>query len=113
MSAQPDPIDRQATPASDPTPATGAPPAVRVKVVQNGPLQIKGAIELVDHDGNTYDTGGRKTVFLCRCGGSTTKPFCDGTHSRVGFAAAERAVTDADASTGGSAAAGRQTGGKA
>lgn len=34
----------------------------------------------------------QETVALCRCGASTKKPFCDGTHSRVGFRAAERAV---------------------
>ena len=40
---------------------------------------------------------GKPNVALCRCGGSTTKPFCDGTHSRRGFAAAERAVACEDA----------------
>jgi len=49
-------------------------------------------IEVTDADGHKYDVSGRKTVALCRCGGSTTKPFCDGTHSKIGFAAAERAV---------------------
>jgi 3-phenylpropionate/trans-cinnamate dioxygenase ferredoxin subunit len=32
------------------------------------------------------------TIALCRCGGSTTKPFCDGKHSERGFEGAERAV---------------------
>jgi CDGSH-type Zn-finger protein len=35
-------------------------------------------------------------VNLCRCGASTRKPFCDGTHSRMGFEAAERAVRQAE-----------------
>ncbi|MDB5462625.1 MAG: iron-binding protein, partial [Phenylobacterium sp.] len=38
------------------------------------------------------DVSGEKKIFLCRCGGSTTKPFCDGTHSKIGFQAAEAAV---------------------
>ena len=35
-------------------------------------------------DGKVYETEG--TVALCRCGGSSNKPFCDGTHSKIGFA---------------------------
>lgn len=68
-------------------PATAA--ATRITVVENGPLQVKGNVELVDHDGNPYVT--RRTVFLCRCGQSATKPFCDGSHVRTRFTARERA----------------------
>ena len=68
-------------------------PDVRITVTENGPLSIKGPITLIDQDGNQYDITARKRVVLCRCGRSTTKPFCDGTHSRTGFQAAERAVT--------------------
>ncbi|MEJ7797527.1 MAG: CDGSH iron-sulfur domain-containing protein [Solirubrobacteraceae bacterium] len=69
---------------------------VSITATENGPLSIKGPFRLVDADGNEYDISDRKRVSLCRCGGSTTKPFCDGTHSRVGFDAAERAVTALD-----------------
>lgn len=61
-----------------------------IKTVDNGPLQIKGPAQLVDHDGNSYDTG--RSIFLCRCGESRNKPFCDGTHAKVGFAASQRAT---------------------
>ena len=52
-------------------------------------------MRLIDVDGNEYNVGDPgEAIVLCRCGGSTTKPFCDGTHSKVGFQAAERAVRD-------------------
>lgn len=63
---------------------------VVITVRRNGPLLVKGPIELRDADGTLYETQGN--VALCRCGASTKKPFCDGTHSKVGFQAAEQAV---------------------
>ncbi len=64
-----------------------------IVVRENGPYLIRGPVRVVDADGNEFELPTHKPlVALCRCGGSTTKPFCDGTHSRVGFAAAERAV---------------------
>ncbi len=66
---------------------------VEMTVTENGPLLMRGPARLIDADGTEYDLSGRgDTVALCRCGGSTNKPFCDGTHSRTGFEAAERAV---------------------
>ena len=66
-------------------------PAVSITPLENGPYLVKGPVTLRDADGAEYPIE-RATIALCRCGGSTTKPFCDGTHSKVGFAAAERAV---------------------
>jgi len=52
----------------------------------------EGSIELVDGNGTPYDLTGKAAFSLCRCGGSVNKPFCDGTHSKIGFQAAEAAV---------------------
>jgi CDGSH-type Zn-finger protein len=66
---------------------------VEIKARENGPYRVTGPIRLIDADGSEYDLAERgEVIALCRCGGSTTKPFCDGTHSRTGFEAAERAV---------------------
>jgi CDGSH-type Zn-finger protein len=63
-----------------------------IKVRQNGPYLVEGDdVTLVDWNGQAY-TPPKRPFALCRCGGSTTKPFCDGTHSRAGFQAAEAAV---------------------
>jgi CDGSH-type Zn-finger protein len=67
--------------------------AVKITIRPNGPYLVEGDVELVDVNGNTIDTTARGPRFaLCRCGGSVTKPFCDGTHSKIGFQAAEAAV---------------------
>lgn len=71
---------------------------VVITALENGPYLVSGAACVSDPDGGTWDTGGRATFALCRCGGSKNKPFCDGTHSSIGFAAADRAVEEADGS---------------
>jgi CDGSH-type Zn-finger protein len=69
---------------------------VVIQVLRNGPYRVQGPVRIIDADGNSYDLTGKRRISLCRCGGSTTKPFCDGTHTRIGFAAAERAVAESD-----------------
>jgi CDGSH-type Zn-finger protein len=72
-----------------------------IQVRKNGPYRLEGEINLInliDHDGNPIPIPAGKTVIsLCRCGASVTKPFCDGTHSRIGFKGAEEAAAAADA----------------
>jgi len=60
--------------------------AARITPYANGPYLIRGDFEITDDRGKVVDTR-RKTVALCRCGKSRTKPFCDGTHKVTGFAA--------------------------
>ena len=55
-----------------------------VKPIQDGPLMVKGDIEVVDAQGNPLPVKG-EAAYLCRCGASANKPFCDGAHKRVGF----------------------------
>ena len=63
-----------------------------IKVRENGSYLVEGDdVTLVDWMGNAYEIP-KRPFSLCRCGGSTHKPFCDGTHSRAGFAAAEAAI---------------------
>jgi 3-phenylpropionate/trans-cinnamate dioxygenase ferredoxin subunit len=65
---------------------------VTIDIIKNGPLIVNGDVQLKDSEGNAYPA--KQRMALCRCGASTTKPFCDGTHSKIGFQAAERAVRD-------------------
>ena len=50
--------------------------------LRDGPLRVDGPVTIVASDGCT-STG--DAMLLCRCGGSSSKPFCDGTHRRNGF----------------------------
>ena len=65
----------------------------KITTLHNGPYLVKGPVLLLDAGGNEFRAE-RGTVALCRCGGSMTKPFCDGTHSKIGFRAAQRAVRE-------------------
>ena len=65
-----------------------------IRLRKNGPYVVEGDdVRVVDWNGKKY-TAERRPIALCRCGASTKKPFCDGTHSRVGFQAAEAAVPE-------------------
>ena len=59
--------------------------AVHITVRPNGPLRVEGEILLVDADGKQWDLTGKPAVSLCRCGASERRPFCDGSHNRIGF----------------------------
>ncbi|HJP66321.1 MAG TPA: CDGSH iron-sulfur domain-containing protein [Actinomycetota bacterium] len=54
-----------------------------IGVVDNGPLWVRGGVQLEAADGFEYEARNRQT--LCRCGQSANKPFCDGSHWDVGF----------------------------
>jgi len=53
------------------------------RVIKNGPLQVSGNFVLKGPGDIPVETGDK--AFLCRCGGSNNKPFCDGSHRRVGI----------------------------
>lgn len=56
---------------------------VRVKVTPNGPLLVQGTIELETPQGDKVQRS--TTTALCRCGASANKPYCDGSHLKIGF----------------------------
>ena len=64
---------------------SGAVPAVKITVRPNGPFRVEGPISLVDVNGQEWDLTGKPAVSLCRCGLSSKRPFCDGTHGREGW----------------------------
>lgn len=60
---------------------------VKITVLPNGPLKVEGDIEIKDGQGNVLVPKTKPDAYLCRCGHSANKPFCDGAHSRNGFKA--------------------------
>ena len=71
---------------------------VAIDILENGPYKVAGPITLHDHQGRPVDVPEGRPAFLCRCGGSTKKPFCDGTHSKIGFRGAAEAVAEDEGS---------------
>jgi CDGSH-type Zn-finger protein/uncharacterized Fe-S cluster protein YjdI len=70
-----------ATQPSEPLAQRGG--VVKITSAENGPLLVSGNLEIVSGTGHTIDRC-VKTA-LCRCGGSSNKPYCDGTHKSIGF----------------------------
>ncbi len=62
---------------------------MKVKALKNGPyiVEIKGKIKVIK--GGKEEEMDAKVLALCRCGHSNNKPFCDGSHAKVGFQAEE------------------------
>lgn len=64
---------------------------VRITVRDDGNLKVEGPVTIVDPTGAAFALEPGKPVFLCRCGQSATKPFCDGAHRTAGFQSVCRA----------------------
>jgi CDGSH-type Zn-finger protein len=65
---------------------------VKITTLPNGPLKIEGDCEIVDAGGKAIEVktraaGASADAYLCRCGQSANKPFCDGAHNKAGFKA--------------------------
>lgn len=58
--------------------------AVMIKGLKNGPFEISGGVKVLDYNGYEYGDPG-DPVYLCRCGQSKSKPYCDGSHAAVGL----------------------------
>lgn len=63
--------------------------SIKIQLRPNGPYLVQGDFTLIDEAGNEIQPVKKA---LCRCGGSVTKPYCDGTHSKIGFQGANAAV---------------------
>lgn len=58
---------------------------VTIQALKHGPYLVKGSVQLVDAQGKPIPSQQGQPIALCRCGHSSTKPFCDGSHQKAGF----------------------------
>jgi len=56
---------------------------MKITVSRDGSYKVEGEAPLLDADGNAIPTREGKPFYLCRCGQSANKPFCDGSHKRI------------------------------
>ncbi|HEY3944693.1 MAG TPA: CDGSH iron-sulfur domain-containing protein [Solirubrobacteraceae bacterium] len=68
---------------------------VLITPYRDGPLLVRGSVRVFDDQGRVLDNR-RDPIALCRCGKSRLRPFCDGTHKRIGFHAAGAPGSTAD-----------------
>jgi uncharacterized Fe-S cluster protein YjdI len=57
--------------------------AKKIEILKDGPIMVEGPCTIAKPDGTTEEK--TKKTFLCRCGASSNKPYCDGSHKKVGF----------------------------
>lgn len=69
-------------------------PLVEIKVRDDGPYKVTGPVRLIDAQGGELTVEPGEAVVLCRCGHSSIKPFCDGSHRDAGFASRPRQLED-------------------
>ena len=58
--------------------------AVEMVISKNGSTKVTGDVHMMDHEGKVITPPGNP-FWLCRCGASKTKPFCDGSHKKIGW----------------------------
>jgi CDGSH-type Zn-finger protein len=63
---------------------------IRIRTLKDGPYEVRGPVELVDASRGVFKLT-EDPIYLCRCGQSKNKPFCDGSHKTYGFKAEEPA----------------------
>ena len=71
----------QANPTAQGGESAGQP--LNIELIPNGPMVVKGTVCIKDAEGNVTEK--TENTYLCRCGGSSNKPYCDGTHRKIDF----------------------------